>query len=119
MRRLTKSTRTYSPRRSGRGVERPAPVHPGHERHEVGKGARPLEHERVDRDALLRAALHLAEGLLDRAPRRRVVELDLAVLEMGGRLAVGDDHDLLVDRRVALEDAAGEQRPCWRFVPYS
>ena len=92
----------------GRRVEGAAAVHAGHQRHEVGQGARPLEHERVDGDALLRAALHLAEGLLDRAPRRRVVELDLAVLEVGGRLAVGDDDDLLVDRRVALEDVAGQ-----------
>ena len=69
-----------------------------------------LEHERVDRDALLRAALHLAEGLGDRATRRRVVELDLAVLEVGRRLAVRDDHDLPVRRRVPLQDPPGEEQ---------
>ena len=110
VRRLTKSTRTYSPRCSGVGVERAAAVEPGHVGDELGQRPRPLEHERVDRDPLLRAALHLAEGLLDRPPGRRVVELDLAVLEVGGRLAVGDDHDLLVDRRVALEDPPGQEQ---------
>ena len=79
-------------------------------RDELGQGPRPLEHERVDRDALLRAALHLAEGLGDRAAGRRVAELDLAVLEMGGRLAVGDDDDLLVRRRLAGQDPARQQQ---------
>ena len=110
VRRLTKSTSTYSPSRSGRRVERPAAVEPGHVRHELGEGPRPLEHERVDRDPLLRAALDLAEGLADRPAGRRVVELDLAVLEVGGRLAVGDDHDLLVGRGLAGEDPARQQQ---------
>ena len=59
---------------------------------------------------LLRAALHLAQRLADRPARRRVVELDLAVLEMGGRLAVGDDDDLLVGGRVTSKDPAGEEQ---------
>src|SRR5690349_20465623 len=49
---------------------------------EVRQGRRPLEHERVDCDPVLRAAHDLAEGLLDRASRRRVAELDLPVLEV-------------------------------------
>ena len=48
---------------------------------------------------------------LDRPPRRRVAELDLAALEVGRRLAVGDDDDLLVRRRLAGEDPAGEHQP--------
>ena len=53
----------------------------------------------------------LAQGLLDRAPGRRVAELHLAVLEVGGRLAVGDDHDLLVRAALPGEDPAREQQP--------
>ena len=63
---------------------------------ELGQRPRALQHEGVDRDPVARAALDLAQRLLDRATGRRVAELDLAVLEMGGRLAVGDNDDLLV-----------------------
>ena len=80
-------------------------------RHELGERTRPLEHERVDRDALARTALDLAQRLLDRPARRRVAELDLAVLEVSGRLTVRDDDDLLVRCRLAGEDPPREQQP--------
>src|SRR5438094_611265 len=86
--------RAAAPR--GGGVERPAPVEPGDQRHELRERAGPLQHERVDRDALARAALDLAQRFLDRPARGRVVELDLAMLEMGGWLPVRDDHDLAI-----------------------
>src|SRR5919198_2436250 len=49
-----------------RRIEGASAVEPGHERNELGQRPGSLEHERVDRDPLLRAALDLAEGLLDR-----------------------------------------------------
>ena len=79
--------------------------------HELGQRPRSFEHERVDRDPGLRAALNLAQGLLDRPPRGRIVELHLAVLEVGGRLAVGDDHDLAVGGPAAGQDPAGQEEP--------
>src|SRR3954471_19926611 len=94
----------------GRRVERPTAVQPRHMGDELCERSRPLQHERVDRDALLGAPLDLAERLLDRPPRRRVVELDLAVLEVSRRLSVGDDDDLLVHRWCPLEDPAREEQ---------
>src|SRR5262249_2571685 len=55
-----------------------------------------LEHERVDGNALARAALHFLQGLLERAPRRRVGEVGLQAFHVGGRLAVSDHDDLSV-----------------------
>src|SRR4051812_41172235 len=101
----------------GGRVERPTAVQPGHVGDELREGSRPLQHERVDRDALLRAPLDLAEGLLDRPSRRRVVELDLAILEVRGRLAIRDDDDLLVDRRRPLEDPAREEQAVLEIRP--
>src|SRR5207247_7064598 len=56
------------------------------------------EHERVDRDALTRAAHDLAQRRLESALRRRIVELRIRAprLEVRRWLAVGDEDDLLV-----------------------
>src|SRR6476646_6642136 len=94
-----------------RRVERPAPVEPGHQGHELRQRPRPLEHEGVDRDPLARAALDLAEGLLDRPPRRRVAELDLAVLAVGGGLAVRDHDDLAIAAVLPAEDPPRQHQP--------
>ena len=56
----------------------------------------------------LRAALHLAQRHLDRARRRRVVEVRVAVFDVGGRLAVGDHDDLLL-ARLRRQQLAGER----------
>src|ERR1700690_3343305 len=48
----------------GLGEERPATVEPGDVGHELGQRPGALEHERVDRDPGLRAALDLAQGRL-------------------------------------------------------
>src|SRR5207249_12131021 len=65
------------------------------------------QHERIDRDALARAAHDLAERLLEGALRRRIRKARdrVALLEVGGRLSVGDQNDLLV-----LPARAGEKR---------
>src|SRR4051794_843077 len=44
----------------GRGIEGATAVEPGHEGDELRQCPRALEHERVDRDPFLRAALHFA-----------------------------------------------------------
>src|SRR4029079_10230481 len=93
-----------------RRVERAAAVEPCHQRNELRESARSLQHERVDRDAVLRAADDLAERFLDRAPRRRVGELDLAVLEMGSRLTVRDDNDLAIAAMLTIEDPTGKHQ---------
>src|SRR6266568_238022 len=66
------------------------------------------EHEGIDGDALASTADHLAERRLERALRRRVVELRIraARLEVGRRLTVGDQDDLLV-----LPTRPREERP--------
>src|SRR5207249_12074245 len=65
---------------------------------EVDEVMTPREHERVDRDALPGAADHVAQRRLDRPLCGRIVELRVgaARLDGRGRLAVGDQDDLLV-----------------------
>src|SRR5438094_471962 len=66
--------------------------------HEVHQIVSAREHERVDGDALARAAHDLAKRLLEGLLRRRIREAraGIARFEMGGWLAVGDEDDLLV-----------------------
>ena len=69
-------------------IERPTAVEPGHVADELGQRARPLQQGRAARDALLfvqRCTSRRASWIVR---RRRAVELDLAVLQVGGRLAV-------------------------------
>src|SRR5438445_2288427 len=71
------------------------------------------EHERVDRDVLARTADDLPESRFERALRRRIVELGIRAprLEVGGRLAVGDEDDLLVlSARPREQGARGLER---------
>src|SRR5262245_63424824 len=67
-----------------------------------------LEHEGVDRDALARAALDFLQRLLERAAGRRIGEVGLEALHVGGRLAVGDHDDLLVAALLSPEELPGE-----------
>src|SRR5262245_52074186 len=78
------------------GEERAAVVDLGHVLDEPDQPRALLEHERVDRDVLARAALDFLQRLLDGALGRRVVEVGHAAFEMRGRLAVGHHEDLLV-----------------------
>ena len=82
----------------GLDIEGAAGVDLGHLVHEVHEVMPPREHERVDRDALARAAHDLPQRLLEGALGRRVREPGdgVALLEVRGRLAVGDEDDLFV-----------------------
>src|SRR5712691_8786634 len=80
----------------GGGEERTAVVDAGHVLDEAREVRAALQHERVDRDALARAALHFLQRLLKRARHRRIREVGDAVLQVGGGLAVGHHEDLLV-----------------------
>src|SRR4030095_225603 len=80
----------------GTGEERAALVDAGQLLDELREHPALLEHERVDGDALARAALDFLQRLLERAPCRRIGEVRLQAFHVGGRLAVGDHDDLLV-----------------------
>src|SRR5437016_2607368 len=82
----------------GLNVEGPPIVYFRHLIDEVDEVMPTGEHEGVDRDALASAADHLAKRRIERALRRRIVELGVAGarLEIRRRLAVGDQDDLLV-----------------------
>src|SRR5712691_11968561 len=92
----------------GRREESAAAIDAGHLLHEGGQGVALLEHERVDRDALARAALDFLERLLQCPPRRGVGELGLAPLHVRGGLAVGDHDHLLVAALVPGQELARE-----------
>src|SRR5215510_11208063 len=81
--------------RVGVGEERAPTVDTRHALDEVAQVVALVEHEGVDADAVARAPHHLLQRLLDRDRRRRVLEVRLAVLDVRGRLAVGDHDDLL------------------------
>src|SRR5262245_19674071 len=80
----------------GAREERAALVDAGQLLDELREQAALLEHERVDRDALTRTALHFLQRLLEGAPGRRIGEVGLAAFHVRGRLAVGDHDDLFV-----------------------
>src|ERR1700682_2346374 len=75
--------------------EGPAPVEPGQALDEVAQVVVGLEHETVDGESLLGAPLHLHQGAAEGFLDRRVGKDHAAtVVEMSGRLAVGDHDDL-------------------------
>src|SRR5713226_2688448 len=88
----------------GPGVERPSPVDPCHALDEGAETRAVVEHERVDHDAATADALDLLQRLLGRAHRdaaegERPLAVESAAQEVGRRLAVGDDDDVLVVAR--------------------
>ena len=99
------------------GVEGPASVQTGHQGNELGQPSASLQHEGVDGDPGPGAAENLPQGLLDRPSRGGIAELHLPVLKMGRRLAIGDDDDLLVGRRPAVQVAAGEDEAVLEVRP--
>src|SRR5947207_15649240 len=79
-------------------VEGPPIVYFRHLIDEVDEVMPTGEHEGVDRDALASAADHLAKRRIERALRRRIVELGAASagLEVRRSVAGGDHDDVLV-----------------------
>src|SRR2546422_11493446 len=71
----------------GAGEERAALVDAGQLLDELREHPALLEHERVDGDALARAALDFLQRLLERAPRRRGGGVRPPALPGGGRVA--------------------------------
>ncbi len=69
-------------------MERPTAVEPGHVADELDQRARPLQQGRATRDALLFVQRCTSRRVSWIVRRRRAVEPDLAVLQVGGRLAV-------------------------------
>src|SRR5439155_2091196 len=78
-----------------RDEERPALVDARHLVDELGQVGPPLEHERVYDDPVSRAALDLAQRLLDRLVGRRIGERRPAVFFEVGRWLTVRDHDHL------------------------
>src|SRR5215216_1635029 len=87
--------------------ERSSFVHTHHALDEAAEVVALVEHEGVDADALAGAAHDFLERLLDRHRGRRVLEVGLAALDVGGGLAVGD-HDHLLGPALARELLPGE-----------
>ena len=52
--------------------------------------------------------IDLAQRLLERARRRRIAEADVAVVEVGRRLAIGDDDDLPIGALLPAQDLPRE-----------
>src|SRR5437660_5077172 len=92
----------------GAGEERAALVDAGQLLDELRQHPALLEHERVDRDPLARAALDFLQRLLERAPRRGIGKVGFEALHVGGRLAFGDHDDLLVAALLPPQELAGE-----------
>src|SRR4051794_21427264 len=90
----------------GTGEEDAAAVDLAEIVNELHKVRRSLKHEGVDRNAVPRAANDLFHGRLPRFRSRRPVPDRLAVLDVTGGLAVGDDDDLAITALLASEHLA-------------
>src|SRR5438445_12916758 len=82
----------------GRDEERPSFVDARHLVDELCQVWTALEHEGVDNDAVAGAAPNFAQRLLDRLERWRIGEIGppVVLVDVGGRLAVGDHDDLAI-----------------------